>query len=684
MKAPVMLVVLATAGLAAPAQEPRPTFPAETELVTVDAVVLDRDGIPVRGLAAEDFSLSQDGDPQSIVAFEAVEVQAPSPGPAVGEEAPLPHVSSNRHAPTAPTRVFVVVFDDLHLNGPQAASGREAVAAFLQSAADGDRVILMASGETSWWHGRMPEGREGLLAVLGRLKGRARTGELSRERMTDQEAVHIYRDDDPLVFAHVVRRFSAEATDWARGADPAIIIERVKSTAARVYQDGERRRRETLDCLVRALVSIAEVRGRKSVLLVSGGLIHDPHPARYRAVVAEARRANAAVYFVDARGLLALGPDFTAEARSSTEPEDMHLALGHIASESEGSESLAADTGGFSVKNRNDLGEGMRAISAESSSYYLLGYVPPTGGGEGFRRIDVKVARPGVRVRARRGYYPRTSADAREAGEEAWRRTLDSPFDLDALPLRAAAHVFGEKTPGQARVLITTEVDTLALELREEAGFGVDTLECRLTLTNRDTGAVHRGEQRVAVRQPLEKGGHPLRTWLPLTSEAALGPGRYGARVVVADTNGGRAGSVSHELEVPPLSGLRISTPVLSDKLREPSGTGPELIARRTFAPAGVLHCHFEVYGATTDPVTNRSAVSAGLTVRHADGTVLAAADPTPVEPRPDGTLARTLGVPLEGVREGSYELVVLAVDEVSGGAVEASEPFVVDPSAGT
>ena len=236
----------------------------------------------------------------------------------------------------------------------------------------------------------------------------------------------------------------------------------------------------------------------------------------------ESRRANAALYFVDARGLAASAR--TSRRRRARPPtcRTCPSPSARLSAGSEGSESLAADTGGFSVRNRNDLATGMRAIARESSSYYLLGYAPPERRRGEFRRIEVKVAREGVRVRARRGYYA-TVADRkarRGSLDAALQRALDSPFDLEGIPLRATAYVFGQKAPGQGRVLITTEVDVRALELREEGGSSVDTLEVRLVAAHRETGALHRGAQRVALRLRPEARERLLRTWLPITSEA--------------------------------------------------------------------------------------------------------------------------------------------------------------------
>ena len=77
----VALVALTAVGFA---QEQRsvPVFPARAEAITADVVVLDKDGRPVRGLTREDFTLLEDGRPQTIVAFEARELTSP------GKDAP--------------------------------------------------------------------------------------------------------------------------------------------------------------------------------------------------------------------------------------------------------------------------------------------------------------------------------------------------------------------------------------------------------------------------------------------------------------------------------------------------------------------------------------------------------------------------------------------------------------------
>ena len=74
---------------------------------------------------------------------------------------------------------------------------------------------------------------------------------------------------------------------------------------------------------------------------------------------------------------------------------------------------LAEATDGLAIVNSNNLAGGLKRVVDDLSSYYLLGYYS-TGKLDGkFHSISVKVKRPGVRVRARRGYL------ARDAGASA-------------------------------------------------------------------------------------------------------------------------------------------------------------------------------------------------------------------------------------------------------------------------
>ncbi|HSD26959.1 MAG TPA: VWA domain-containing protein [Vicinamibacteria bacterium] len=676
-----LVALLASAAMAGSQEPPPPVFPAGVEQVTVDVVVVDREGAPVRGLARADFTLLEDGVRQEIATFEAIDVGAPTSSAPETQPEVAPAPPEPTGAPKGPAvRVFVVVFDDLHIDAADAPRARAAIGGFLDDGvAPGDRLMLVVPGRGTVWHARVPDGVDGLRKLLPQLAGRARTAENAREWMTDEEAIRI-RDGDPLVFRHVVRRWGALATDVVSLRDKEPVEERVASRARYVAFDVERRTRQTLEVLSRAMEAVAGVRGRKSVILVSAGIVRDTFLPGFRAVVAAAASANAAVHFVDARGLVAVGPDQT-EAAAPTDLQDYGLVLGALDAATEGAEGLAADTGGLSIRKRNDLAAGLNEIARESSSYYLVGYPAPAGGRpDRFRRIEVRVEREDVRVRARRGYYPTPAADRSPSRqrERELEHAVDSPLDAVGIPVRAAAFVLGDKPEGKVRVLLTTEVDVRALELKQEGAASAGKLDLVVAIQG-EGGTLQRSAEPVPLRLRPDEKERLARTWLALTREAALPPGRYQARVVVRDAGSGRIGSLLQDFEVPATGRLRLSTPLLGDRLR--AAGNPEPIARRVFSPSGTLHARFEVCGAAKGK-DGAFPVKAGFAVLREDGRMLAASPATAVVAGPDGTLSRSFGIPLEGAAAGRYVLVVVAEDGASGERAETREAFVVEGAA--
>ena len=135
------------------ALQPPPRFPTAAELVTVDVVVLDRDGKPVPGLVRDDFVVREDGRPQAVTAFEAVEALVPtlaSPD-TVAASPSTARVATNVAGP--PTRrTFAIVFDDLHIGDLNVEQARRAVQAFLdRDTRSGDRLMLLTTSDARYW-----------------------------------------------------------------------------------------------------------------------------------------------------------------------------------------------------------------------------------------------------------------------------------------------------------------------------------------------------------------------------------------------------------------------------------------------------------------------------------------------------------------------------------------------------
>ncbi len=691
-----LALALTTLSTAAAGQSPappaapndKPTFGVDIEQVLVDAVVVDKKGAPVTGLTRDDFVVREDGAIQELSTFQPVDLP-PNPPPEVTPR--RPPISTNDAPESRTQRTFVVLFDDVHLTPFQARRARPAVVEFLKNGVrEGDRVTVVAAGGGAWWSSRMLSGREELLKLVGRLDGRL-IPDNSPERMTDYEAMRVHTFQDQQVMERVRRRFETRGLE-APGGDPL-----VRGRASEIYFQAVSRNRITLEVLERVIASMEPVRGRKTVILVSQGFIYDPNLDEFRTVVQAARRSNVAIYFLDTRGLEGL-PDFaSAEFGEAIDNRDIGAAFSENFEAAAGAESLAADSGGFSVANTNDLAKGIRRIADESRAYYLLGYVPQNGKRDGrFRKLDVKLKNPrGLRVRARKGYYaaldgpPRDKKKSKQPTYDvAIQGALDSPFERQDVPLRMTALVHEETLLGKANTVVAAEIDLRRVQLEEKEGRFRGTLEFLLVVAHRESGEYFRYDQAVELKLLPETRTRLLRSWYTLARDFELAPGGYQAKLVVRDKASGRVGSLTHDFDVPDLSGWRATSLLLTDTLQPqpkdaPSDARPRpvLVVRREFPAGATLYGSFEVYGAQKDAQSGMPRVSAGYEIVSADGTrVVTRVEPSEIKPTSLGKLARFTGSPLGDTPPGAYEFVLRLKDELSSKSLEVREPFTVVP----
>jgi hypothetical protein len=168
--------------------------------------------------------------------------------------------------------------------------------------------------------------------------------------------------------------------------------------------------------------------------------------------------------------------------------------------------------------------------------------------------------------------------------------------------------------------------------------------------------------------------------WLALQRDLELPAGVSQARVVLRDAFLGRVGATTIRFEVPPAGGLRLATPVLTDRLRpRERGVPPEpvLLARREFASGGRLYCHFQVLGMGTG-APDAGTIESRFLLRHAGGSTVTEGKPGPLSVGADGRLIGLMGVPLEGLAAGPYELVLRVEDLANGRVLEQTESFQV------
>jgi VWFA-related protein len=702
-------------------QKPQaPVFPSAVELVTVDAVVLDPKGQPVRGLVKEDFALSEDGKVQEVASFEAYDL-----GRARQQDEPAwpSRVATNVRTARAGARGFVILVDDLGLGQQNVPPLVEALAVFFETAfGDGDEVTFATTSGTSWWSARLPGGRADLTALLGKVQG-GKPGDSSPDFMSEWEAYRIDAfegiSESPVgittageeatlavvppgtdLTGRVVERWigtHACAPEGARACAQMVRMRAMEKNSLR-----RDRTRAVIGGVERAVFSLTGVRGRKELLLLSEGFLYDQELPTVRAVAGICRDANVVVNFLDVRGLVASIDEGTA-AFGGRPPNPRELGLRQVermSFEIEGSVALAEDTGGLAITNTNDLAGAARRVVDESRAYYLLGYYPPPGKGpRDWRSVKVQVGRPGLRVRARKGYtLPRpatseTSVPATSGKHQKSRnaappdslspipdvsRALLNAHDADAIPLRAMAYVFDERKPGTARVLVAVEADLHGLPFAPGGSKARATLALTHASVHRDSGATSRSDQRIEVSLDAER----TPGWSRFTREFDLPPGVAQVRVVLREEKSGRLGAVTTRFEVPPTGGLRLSTPILTDEVSKEDGRlQPVLQARRTFRAAGFLYCQLQVFGAGSDPQGGGPKVAASYVLLDHSGTVLRRGAPSLIAAAPGGSVVRLVGLPLEGLASGEYELVFRVEDKLSARILESTESFRLENS---
>ena len=169
----------------------------------MDVVITDKKGTPIRDLKQEDLTVTEDGVPQQIVSFEAVQVaDQPSEVPP-----PPPRVTVNTTPAERRGRTFVILFDDMNITPWRANQAKAAVASFLEKGTrEGDRVTLISSAGGVWWTARMEAGRAKLVDMVKRFDGRY-IPDTSMERMSDYEAMRIHIYHDPQTVGAGLRRY---------------------------------------------------------------------------------------------------------------------------------------------------------------------------------------------------------------------------------------------------------------------------------------------------------------------------------------------------------------------------------------------------------------------------------------------------------------------------------------------
>ena len=431
-------VCVVAVGLALHAQEPLPRFRAGASLVTVDAY-FSKDGAAVTDLKPEDIEILEDDRAQTIESFRMIRAQRQ------GSTAPQPDpkgAAAEREAAQLPeARVFVLFLDQWHVSFEGSAKTSAPVSAFLNRVVGADDLVGVMTPDLparSMSLTRRTDAIDRMVRDTSGWNQRDRVGALdSREREIDL----CYPDNDPRrpqfrgVAKEMIERRREQKTLHAlddlithlgnlRDERKFVVL---LSEGWVLFKQNERLGAVLESDSLPVAPGVGVVDGR-----VSAGanrpngydrtfescererlkLAFVDHELEVRQLSHRANRANVTFYAVDPRGLAAFD-DSIGPLRPATPTEDMR----RLAARQGGLRELAANTDGAVVINTNDVKGGVARMMADLNAYYLLRYYSSNTNLDGrFRRITVRVSRPGVRVRARTGYLAPTEAEARAAG----------------------------------------------------------------------------------------------------------------------------------------------------------------------------------------------------------------------------------------------------------------------------
>jgi VWFA-related protein len=567
-------VVLAVAAPASP-QTPRPSPPADasapafrsgTAVVLLDVVVRDKKGRPVPDIRPEEVEVYEDGARQKIEGFRWVATEAV---PVEGAAAPPPL------APDATRQLNLVsfVFDQLGPDGRRLAA--RAATTFLEK----------GLRPSTWVAVFQIDQRLALLQPftndVEKLKSavsRATTGTY-KAVIDEQAAMEQAQKDAEQAAAAAPDTGEGRGAPASGGGFAARAQAQAIANMLRLSNSLQRQQQGTtslypLLALMRGHETLA---GRKTLVYLSEGLQVPPNlDAVFRSTISAANRANVSVYAIDARGLnveraMAASGDALDQARRASQRSMQSRGAGAVSKEevfaADTAESalrlnveqtladLSESTGGFLVANTNDFRQGSERLAADLAGHYELTYQPPSVAYDGrFRRIEVKVARSGIVVQTRSGYFalPPHESAALLAYEVPLLTALDRADPPRDFEIRAGALHFADGPEGREhRLIVETRIGSLKM-IRDEARKTYRVHFSLLALVkDKDGTVVERFSEDYPFEGPLEKAEALKLGNIVLRRRFTLPPGSYTLEVAGQDRQQGQTGTARVAFEVP-------------------------------------------------------------------------------------------------------------------------------------
>jgi VWFA-related protein len=648
-----------------PQQKP-PVFRAGVNAVRVDVIVSDRDGSPVNDLTQADFEVEEDGKPQQIDLFRLVNSDG---NVAPGAEPARPirsQYDQESEAARDDVRLFVIFFDDYHVRRASGMRIRDPLVQFVKTQLGPLDMVAVMVPLMSVQQLTFTRDLDSVVSTIRLLEGRK----------------YDYRPRNA---------FEEQYANY-----PAQVVETVRNEV-------------TMTALRGLSVKLGSLReGRKAIIFVSEGFssllppqMRDPNAqfpgvgnpaagnpmaggglaeerARFRSdaelysdlrvVFDTANRHNTAIYAIDPRGLATNEFDINENVGGRVDQDFLKATQDTLMA-------LAVNTDGRAIVNRNDLERGLRQVVRDTSAYYLIGYNSSAPADGKFHEIKVRLKRPGVQVRSRKGYWAPTAEDAAKASAPP--KPSPPPAvekALSAVETRQRdAYIstwLGTGKGGDSRTRVTfvwEPVPPIPGEKRQDAS------RVQVLATGRSGEEYYRGPVPAeGEAPPADAAAAPVQPALRAGSKVSfeVPPGRLQVRVIVQNEKGQVLDSFQQDIPVPDFAGteVRLSTPAVL-RARTPRefqaitrDADPVPTSLREFRRTERLLIRFVAYvpgGASSAEVSARLLNRVGQ--KMVDLPAAAPADPSqPYQ----------IDLPLQGLSPGEYVIEIKAKG-VSGESTE-------------
>lgn len=642
------------------------------ELVLTNVVARDaRTGEVVHGLKVSDFQVWENGKPQQISTFDfqSVDMATPLNEATVSGLAAGPSASRSKAVVVASPeqlrnhRLIVMFFDLTSMQPEDLARCVDAARDFLRTRMQpADLVALVSLGNTLSVDQDFTADKDALIREVGAYNGTEGQG------------------------------FAGGATANSNQEEDTTASTPDESEYNDVNTDRE------LFAIRSVAQSLEKIPEKKSMLYFSGGIQRDgiENQASLRAATNAAVRANLSIYSVDTRGLqavLPLGDASTGSLRGNAAYNGGALMnnMNSNAATQEVMDTLSRDTGGKAFFDFNDFAPAFAQVQHDTSAYYAIGYRSTDTARDGkYRRLRIRIARPGIKLEYRQGYY--APADFRHSGREDRERELQEQLASDLPATDIAVYMDASYFRLDERRYFVP-VSLLVPGSQIPFVKGGDRDKATLDIVGQVIDEVKRpiGEVRQTVKLDLDPALQARQKNIEYTTSFNLPPGKYEMKFVVRENQTGRMGSFVAAITLPDMkkSPLKLSSIVLAS-MRQPSRRNDPLVhggqeyvpnISHVFRQNQHMYLLYEIYDPArakpggNEPKGVKSGAKPGIDLRSSleliQGatkvyeTPMVRAQSVNVEGR--DAVAFELDVPLAGLKPGQYLCQLNVVDDVAG-----------------